>query len=94
VQIDSFVKRVFDLARDKFDIESRRSGMSICFNRRSNKWLNENHLRDLFPEALEPTLTDGQINQLIESVAPGRPCTHVGMRTILRKIHSELAGNR
>ena len=87
---DGFVRRVFEIAGFMgLAIEARTPGPSICFNETSKKWLDKERIRRLFPAALNPKLTDREINQLIESVAPGRPCTHVKMRKILRRIHLE-----
>lgn len=87
---DEFVQRAFEIAeRGGLTVEVRRPGKSICFNSNSGKWLNEGHLRSLFPMILEPGISDTQVNRMIEDVAPGRPCTHVGMRSILQKLQSE-----
>lgn len=87
---DEFVQRVFEIAvRQGLSVELRRPGRSICFNPKSNKWLNENHLRKLYPEALESALSVRRLNRMIDSVAPGRPCTHVGFRAIITQLHFE-----
>ncbi|WP_289534416.1 hypothetical protein [Pseudomonas sp. SO81] len=85
---DGFVEAVLQLAAELgLKIEERRPGWSICFNETSDKWLSEQHLRQLYPAILEADLSDARINQLIEQVAPGRPCTHVGMRQIVARLH-------
>lgn len=87
---NEFVQRVFEIAlQHGLSVESRRSGMSICFNSNSNKWLNESHLRKLFPGVLEPGLSVQALNRMIDSVAPGRPCTHVGFREIIDQLRVE-----
>lgn len=89
---DEFVDLVMVLAVEQgLTVEERRPGLSVCFNQNSDKWLSENHLRQLFPAIIEDGLSDSEINRLIEAVAPGRPCTHVGMRKILSRLH-ELGG--
>ena len=51
-----------------------------------NKKLHGNHFRALFPYVL----ADGaNINELIETVAPGRPCAHVPFRKIVQQIRRE-----
>lgn len=51
-----------------------------------HKKLNGKHFRDLFPAVL----ADGaKINDLIEKVAPGRPCSHLPFREILEQIRKE-----
>lgn len=87
--IDSFIGRVFEIAIASMQVKKRRPGLSICFNKKSNKWLDEGHVRALYPAALDPRMTNSEINRMIESTAPGRPCTHVGMRSILRQIQAE-----
>ena len=86
---NEFVQRFLEIAEQiGLHVEERRPGRSICFNANSDKWLSEKHLRSLFPQVLEPNLSDTQINRMIEDVAPGRPCTHKGFRTILKTFHS------
>lgn len=90
MNVDEFVHRIFEIADEMgLLVEDRRPGKSICFNPNSDKWLNEGHLRSLFPMILEPGISDTQVNRMIEGVAPGRPCTHVGMRSILQRLQSE-----
>ena len=61
----------------------------------ANKWyhkkLNENHLKAIYPRIL----ADGiDIGELIESVAPGRPCVHSPMKKIIGIIkHTGLPTN-
>lgn len=87
---DEFVRRVFEIAAHHgLTVEDRRPGKSICFNPVSNKWLSEGHIRSLFPLVLTPGLSEKQMNQMVEEVAPGRPCTHVGFRKIIRQFHDE-----
>lgn len=86
---DEFVNGCFELAPTMgLTVEERRPGKSICFNPKSNKWLNEMHLRRLHPDVLQPDLGRTKINQMIEAVAPGRPCTHKGFRELLGKVRA------
>ncbi|NBF15462.1 hypothetical protein GV729_09260 [Pseudomonas sp. Fl4BN2] len=87
---NEFVQRFFEIAEQSgLLVEERRPGRSICFNANSDKWLSEKHLRSLFPQVLEPNLSETQINCMIEDVAPGRPCTHKDFRAILKSLHLE-----
>ena len=87
---DEFIQRCFEIAEAHgLTVAERKPGKSICFNPKSNKWLDETHLRALFPAVLEPDLPIPTVNGMIEKVAPGRPCTHVGFRKILSQLHSE-----
>ena len=51
-----------------------------------NKKLHGKHFRELFPSVLAD---NANINKLIEKIAPGRPCTHLPFRTIVRQIKNE-----
>ncbi|MFJ2364805.1 hypothetical protein ACIPIN_14125 [Pseudomonas sp. NPDC087697] len=89
MNVDEFVEKVFEIAEEVgCSVELRLPGMSICFNKTSDKWLSEHHLRALFPAILDPDLSDRDINTQIEEVAPGRPCTHVKMRKILERLRA------
>jgi len=48
-----------------------------------NKKLHAGHLEQIFPEILDP---EANISQLIERVAPGRPCAHRPTREIIQRI--------
>ena len=48
-----------------------------------HKKLHEDHVRALFPAIL---LADEDLGRVIESVAPGRPCTHRPVRIIMAEI--------
>ena len=50
------------------------------------KKLHGNHFRALFPRVLAD---NASINKLIEEVAPGRPCTHLPFRKIVKQIKNE-----
>ena len=91
---DEFLKRVFEIAHEMGfkPVEMRRHGMSIGFNPKSKKWIHEGHLRALFPNIRVFGLSVTQLNCEIQKVAPGRPCTHVGMRAIIERLHSEGRG--
>lgn len=60
--------------------------LRICFNGRSKKFLHQGHIEALFPGILREGLSISEMNAMIEAVAPGRPCTHVGMRRIIEMI--------
>jgi len=51
-----------------------------------NKSLHQEHIEQLYPAAL---WKDSDIKNLIEAVAPGRPCTHKPMREIIQAIRQE-----
>ena len=90
VTADEFVHRVFEIAEEMgLRVEERRPGKSICFNPNSDKWLDEGRVLALYPKILNGEISDSQINAMIEAVAPGRPCTHVGMRSIVRRLIDE-----
>jgi hypothetical protein len=83
---DEFVNEVIRIAVESgFRIENnRRNGLpQIDFG---HKKLHAGHLEQLYPNILSSTAI---ISDLIEQVAPGRPCTHKPMREILNKIRNE-----
>lgn len=81
---DEFIEKVIIVARNlNFLIEDSRNGRQIDFG---HKKLHEGHLRVLYPEILNE---NANINILIDNVAPGRPCTHAPMRTIIAIIRQE-----
>jgi hypothetical protein len=49
-----------------------------------NKALHTGHLAKLHPDILDP---EANTAELIEKVAPGRPCTHKPMREIVSQIN-------
>lgn len=51
-----------------------------------HKKLHGNHFRALFPDILAD---NAKINQLIEKIAPGRPCSHLPIRKIVEQIKKE-----
>lgn len=91
---EEFIQRFFAIAGEiGLKIKNRRPGKSICFNQKSDKWLDEVHLRRLYDGGvLNSYRTDKELNELVASVAPGRPCTHVGCRTIIRRLQLECGG--
>ena len=80
-----FVTAVFEAARKRgLRVHVNREGLDqICFNEKSKKSLHRGHLEQLHPAILRRGLSRSQMNALIEKVAPGRPCTHRGMREIV-----------
>lgn len=50
------------------------------------KKLHSEHIKKLYPDALK---SDARIARLVESVAPGRPCTHRPSREIVEHIRDE-----
>ena len=81
----SFVERVASISRRMgFRVETNRSNQTqIDFG---HKKLHAGHLSQLYPAILED---QSSIAKLIESVAPGRPCTHRPMREIVEEIKKE-----
>lgn len=51
-----------------------------------NKKLHADHIQKLYPAVLEP---NADIKELIEQVAPGRPCTHAPFSGIVRRIRAK-----
>lgn len=90
---NEFVDEVFRAAQGRgLRVEIGRSGRrTIVFNEVSKKKLHEDHIRALHPEILRRGASVGDMRALIESVAPGRPCTHKGMREIAWSIRDRLA---
>jgi len=74
-----FIDEVVRCARaNGFKIETNRNGQTqIDFG---HKRLHSGHLAQLFPEIL---FRDANIAELVDAVAPGRPCTHKPMREII-----------
>lgn len=85
---DEFVAAVFEAAKhDGLQIDVDRKGRKrIWFNLKSRKCLDEERIAALHPDILGPGLRERDMNELIEAAAPGRPCTHVGMRRIVERI--------
>jgi len=78
---DEFVEAVVAEARRRgYAIEQSRNGPQIDFG---HKKLHEAHLRALYPGILTH---EADVASLIETVAPGRPCTHEPMKAILAEI--------
>jgi bifunctional DNase/RNase len=77
------VRRVIEEARLLgYEIEDSKNGPQIDFG---CKKLHEKHLRKLFP------IIGVSIKDAIEQVAPGRPCVHVPMREIIRRLRVSVA---
>jgi hypothetical protein len=51
-----------------------------------DKKLHGNHFRTLFPSVLAD---NANIENLIEKIAPGRPCTHLPFQKIVKQIKNE-----
>jgi hypothetical protein len=77
-----FVNHVFRIAKEHgHPLErTRQDWRQIDFG---HKKLHEDHIRQLYPDILQP---GASIPRLIESVAPGRPCTHKPMREIIAQL--------
>jgi len=83
-----FANTIINLARKKgYVIQTNRAGLDqIDFG---NKKLHFDHIVKLYPAAMSE---GANINQLIEKVAPGRPCAHKPMRELINRlklIHQE-----
>lgn len=89
-----FVDRVFVLAKAKglrVDAVTRgesRGLFRVWFNESSRKYLHELHLGALYATLKKRGLTRAQLNRAIDAVAPGSPCTHIGMREIYDQLHA------
>ncbi|WP_175783885.1 hypothetical protein [Burkholderia ambifaria] len=84
-----FRARVFETARAKrLKVDQMQDGKDrIWFNLNSKKFLHSDHIDSLFDLLRRPNLSRQVVNAEIERVAPGRPCTHKGMREIYEQIH-------
>ncbi|MBL4680150.1 MAG: hypothetical protein JKY88_05435 [Pseudomonadales bacterium] len=82
----NFIKKVTSISRRMgYKVETNRSDQTqIDFG---NKKLHTGHLSRLYPAILED---NANVAKLIDSVAPGRPCTHKPMRDIVEEIRSEI----
>ncbi len=80
-----FLKQVmFHARKSGFRIETSSSGdEQIDFG---NKKLTVTHLSKLYPAILQE---NADVAKLINTVAPGRPCTHKPMKEIVQKIVNE-----
>lgn len=88
--LEQFIDDVFRIAREKgHRIETnQRNGLpQIDFGL---KKLHLGHIRRLYPGVL---MENAQVNKLIESVAPGRPCSHKPFRKIIEQMKRE-KGNK
>lgn len=81
-----FVNLVVTTARNKaWRIETNRAGITqIDFG---NKKLHARHFEAMFPGILSE---GASISDVIDKVAPGRPCTHKPMREIIAEIRKNL----
>ncbi len=81
-----FVEQVVTIARTKgFRIETNREGLTqIDFG---NKKLHSRHLQAMYPEIMDDGVT---ISQIIEKVAPGRPCTFKPMKEIISDMKNQV----
>ncbi|CAB3750950.1 MULTISPECIES: hypothetical protein [Burkholderia] len=84
-----FRNLVFQIARVKrLRVDEMKDGKErIWFNEKSQKFLHAGHIDALFDQLRHPNLSPRDINIEIHRVAPGRPCTHKGMREIYEQIH-------
>ncbi|WP_175698534.1 MULTISPECIES: hypothetical protein [Burkholderia] len=80
---------VFEIAQEKrLRVDEMQDGKArIWFNEKSQKFLHADHIDALYDRLRHPNLSTRDINVAIESAAPGRPCTHRGMREIYAQIH-------
>ncbi|HHX4060205.1 hypothetical protein JAO10_30885 [Burkholderia contaminans] len=80
---------VFEFARAKqLRVDEIKDGKArIWFNENSQKFLHADHVDALYDRLRHAHLSPRDINIAIENVAPGRPCTHRGMREIYVQIH-------
>jgi hypothetical protein len=79
---DVFVTAILQVARSHgYRVEVNRYGLrQIDFG---HKRLHEGHLRQLYPEIVGE---NARISALIDSVAPGRPCSHLPMKRIIAQL--------
>lgn len=82
---ESFIELLIaEAVKRGYVLERTRNGRQIDFG---NKKLHEGHFRSLFPSILSP---NANVRELIENVAPGRPCTHRPMREIICTLTSRV----
>lgn len=82
---DAFLAAVIaEAQRQGFKVEPSRNGRQIDFG---PKKLHERHLRKLYPAILAP---QADVSALLETAAPGRPCTHGPMKRIIADIRTTL----
>ncbi|MFA8393295.1 hypothetical protein ACEPUD_24580 [Burkholderia ubonensis] len=79
---------VFEIARAKrLRVDAMKDGKErIWFNEKSQKFLHADHIDALYDRLRHPNLSARDASIEIENVAPGRPCTHRGMREIYAQI--------
>ena len=80
----NYIEMVLTTAEKQgYPVKMNRAGLrQIDFG---HKQLHEEHLKNLYPQILEP---NAHIPSAIEAVAPGRPCTHRPMREIINAIRN------
>jgi len=84
--MEQYIDDVFRIAREKGHLieTNQRNGLAqIDFGL---KKLHLGHIEKLYPDVL---MENAKVNKLIESVAPGRPCSHKPFREIIEKIKRE-----
>lgn len=88
-ELGEFIEDVFRIAQEheyKIKTNYRSKLKQIDFG---VKKLRLDHIKKLYPDALFPWTN---INKLIETVAPGRPCAHKPFRKIIEQLHKEKIG--
>lgn len=85
-ELEDFIDDVFRIARERgyrIETNQRNSLPQIDFG---IKKLHVGHIQKLYPDVLKK---NARINELIERVAPGRPCSHKPFREIIGQINKE-----
>jgi hypothetical protein len=83
---DDFQSDILRVAKSQSYTIERLRGTNIPQIDFGIKKLNGKHFRALFPEVLAD---NAKINKLIEKIAPGRPCSHLPFRNIVKQIKEE-----
>jgi hypothetical protein len=83
---DEFQSDVIRIAKSHGYKVGRLRGTGIPQVDFGHKKLHGKHFRALFPSVLAD---NADINKLIEKIAPGRPCTHLPFRKIVKQIRNE-----
>lgn len=87
LDVELFIRRICETAfKLGYIVEDSRNGRQVDFG---NKKLHEGHLRLLYPFILSPGV---HVGQLIDEVAPGRPCSHKPMREIIQEMKGDSIG--
>ena len=85
-ELEEFIDDVFRIARERgyrIETNQRNSLPQIDFG---IKKLHLGHIQKLYPDVLKE---NSRINELIERIAPGRPCSHKPFKEIIEQIHKE-----